>query len=89
MTNAILRGCVLVGSATALILWTVSVSFSLEVNKPVPTERREAMSLADAVLKALQNNLDIHIGRDQSEILPEFLLSGIQEAAQLVFLITN
>ena len=63
MTNAILRGCVLVGSATALILWTASVSFSLEVNKPVPTERREAMSLADAVLKALQNNLDIHIGR--------------------------
>lgn len=67
MTNATLRGCLLVGSATALFLWMASPSFGLEVTKPVPTERREAMSLADAVLKALQNNLDIHIGRQTKE----------------------
>ena len=30
-------------------------------------ERREAVSLADAVVKALQNNLDIHIGRQTKE----------------------
>jgi outer membrane protein TolC len=67
MTNPILRGCLFLGSATALFLWTASSSFGLEVTKPVPTERREPMSLADAVLKALQNNLDIHIGRQTKE----------------------
>lgn len=67
MANPILRGCLCIGSATALLLWTASASFSLDVTKPVPTERREAMSLADAVLKALQNNLDIHIGRQTKE----------------------
>jgi len=67
MANSFLRGCLFIGSATALVLWTASASFGLEVTKPVPTERREAMSLADAVLKALQNNLDIHIGRQTKE----------------------
>ena len=67
MTNAIRRGCLLTGCAAALILWTAPDSSGLEVNKPVPTERREAMSLADAVLKALQSNLDIHIGRQTRE----------------------
>ena len=67
MTNAILRGCLFIGGAAALLLWTAPDSFGLEVNKPVPTERREAMSLADAVLKALQNNLDISIGRQTRE----------------------
>ena len=33
----------------------------------MPVERREAVSLADAVVKALQNNLDIHIGRQTKE----------------------
>lgn len=67
MANSFLRGCLFIGSAAALVLWTASASFGLEVTKPVPTERREAMSLADAVLKALQNNLDIHIGRQTKE----------------------
>jgi len=67
MANPILRRCLCIGSATALLLWTASASFGLDVTKPVPTERREAMSLADAVLKALQNNLDIHIGRQTKE----------------------
>jgi outer membrane protein TolC len=51
----------------AFILWTAPPTFSLEVTKPVPTERREAVSLADAVVKALQNNLDINIGRQTRE----------------------
>ena len=67
MANSFLRGCLFIGSAAALVLWTASASFGLEITKPVPTERREAMSLADAVLKALQNNLDIHIGRQTKE----------------------
>ncbi|MBA5869816.1 MAG: hypothetical protein GDA68_07430 [Nitrospira sp. CR2.1] len=67
MANSFLRGCLFIGSAAALVLWTAGASFGLEVTTPVPTERREAMSLADAVLKALQNNLDIHIGRQTKE----------------------
>ena len=50
MTNPILRACLSIGSAAALIAWTASASFGLEVTKPVPTERREPMSLADAVV---------------------------------------
>ena len=63
MTNAILRGCLFIGGAAALLLWTAPDSFGLEVNKPVPTERREAMSLADAVLKALQNSEPTKVSR--------------------------
>lgn len=67
MTNRILPGFFLIGTATALLISTTTASFGLEVTKPVPTERREAVSLADAVVKALQNNLDIHIGRQTKE----------------------
>lgn len=67
MTPRILRGFSLIGSIMAFILWTAPLAFSLEVTKPVPTERREALSLADAVVKALQNNLDISIGRYTKE----------------------
>jgi len=35
MTNAILRGCLFIGGAAALLLWTAPDSFGLEVNKPV------------------------------------------------------
>ena len=67
MTFRILRGFFLIGTATALWVSTATLAFGLEVTKPVPTERREAVSLADAVVKALQNNLDIHIGRQTKE----------------------
>lgn len=55
------------GLALALVMGTTSPSFGLEVNKPVPAERREAQSLSDAVVKALQNNLDITIGRQTKD----------------------
>lgn len=67
MTIRILRGLLLLGTATALTTWTVPPTFGLEVTRPIPTERREAVSLADAVVKALQNNLDISIGRQTRE----------------------
>ncbi|MFO0767881.1 MAG: TolC family protein [Nitrospiraceae bacterium] len=50
----------------ALMIGGTSPSFGLEVTKPVPAERREAQSLSDAVVKALQNNLDI-IGRQTKD----------------------
>ncbi len=67
MTIRMLRGLLLLGTATALTTWTVPPTFGLEVTRPIPTERREAVSLADAVVKALQNNLDISIGRQTRE----------------------
>jgi outer membrane protein TolC len=67
MTIRILRGLLLLGTATTLTTWTVPPAFGLEVTRPIPTERREAVSLADAVVKALQNNLDISIGRHTKE----------------------
>ncbi len=41
--------------------------WSLDVTNPVPSERRESVSLADAALRALQNNLDITISRHTKE----------------------
>ena len=67
MTSRILRGLMLIWMAAVVLLSETTASFGLEVTKPVPTERREAVSLADAVVKALQNNLDIHIGRQTRE----------------------
>ncbi|MBI3356714.1 MAG: TolC family protein [Nitrospirae bacterium] len=51
-------------------LWNISApisSWSLDVTKPVPAERRETVSLADAAVRALQNNLDISISRQTKE----------------------
>jgi outer membrane protein TolC len=39
----------------------------LDVTQPIPTERRETVSLADAAVRALQNNLDISISRQNRE----------------------
>ena len=41
--------------------------WSLDVTQPTPTERRETVSLADAAVRALQNNLDISISRQNRE----------------------
>ena len=35
MTNAILRGCLFIGGAAALLLWTAPDSFGLDVHKPI------------------------------------------------------
>lgn len=48
-------------------VWAPAESWALDVTKPAPTERREALSLADAALRALQNNLDISISRQTKE----------------------
>ncbi len=42
-------------------------SWGLDVTQPTPTERRETVSLADAAVRALQNNLDISISRQNRE----------------------
>ncbi|HMS86437.1 MAG TPA: TolC family protein, partial [Nitrospira sp.] len=42
-------------------------SWGLDVTQPIPTERRETVSLADATVRALQSNLDISISRQNRE----------------------
>ena len=44
-----------------------SRSWSLDVTQPTPQERHEAVSLADAAIRALQNNLDISLSRHTKE----------------------
>jgi len=44
-----------------------SQSWSLDVTQPIPAERRETVSLADAAVRALQHNLDISISRHNRE----------------------
>jgi len=60
------------GGRAILIVCLCSISaptsaWSLEVTNPVPSERRENVSLADAALRALQSNLDISISRHTKE----------------------
>lgn len=58
---------------TALMLvggWCLSVlqpGWALDVSKPSPPERHETISLADAAVRALQNNLDISLSRHTKE----------------------
>lgn len=42
-------------------------SWGLDITQPIPTERRETISLADAAVRALQSNLDISISRQNRE----------------------
>jgi outer membrane protein len=42
-------------------------SWSLDITQPIPEERRETVSLADAAVRALQHNLDITISRHTKE----------------------
>lgn len=51
-------------------LWCLaspSEGWSLDATQPIPMERRENISLADAAIRALQNNLDISISRYAKE----------------------
>src|ERR1044072_9803693 len=43
------------------------LSWGLEIGKTSPEERRETISLADAALQALKQNLDITISRQTKE----------------------
>lgn len=42
-------------------------SWGLDVTQPIPSERHETVSLADAAIRALQHNLDISISRQNRE----------------------
>jgi outer membrane protein TolC len=42
-------------------------SWGLDATQPIPAERRETVSLADAAVRALQHNLDISISRQNRE----------------------
>ncbi|MGB4068996.1 MAG: TolC family protein, partial [Nitrospira sp.] len=42
-------------------------SWGLDATQPIPAERREAVSLADAAVRALQKNLDIRVSRQNRE----------------------
>ncbi|MGQ0695625.1 MAG: TolC family protein, partial [Nitrospiraceae bacterium] len=51
-------------------LWNILAptnSWGLDVTKPIPSERRETVSLADAAVRALQSNLDISVSRHTKE----------------------
>lgn len=51
-------------------LWRLSSpsdGWSLDATQPIPVERRETVSLADAAVRALQNNIDISISRYNKE----------------------
>jgi outer membrane protein TolC len=58
-------------AAIAIVsLWNLSgpaSGWSLDITKPVPAERRETVSLADAAVRALQSNLDISISRQTKD----------------------
>ena len=49
------------------LLLSPSLSWSLDEIKAPPPERRETISLADAAVRALQHNLDIHISRQTKD----------------------
>jgi outer membrane protein TolC len=55
------------GLVVVSLFCTTAQTFSQEPLKPAPAERREGISLNDAALKALQNNLDITISRQTKE----------------------
>ena len=42
-------------------------SWGLDATQPIPSERRETVSLADAAIRALQHNLDISVSRHNKE----------------------
>ena len=60
-------GILPVMAGVGLLLSFAPSVWGLDATKPIPSERREAISLADAVVKALQNNLDISISRQTKD----------------------
>jgi outer membrane protein TolC len=56
------------GFVMAMPFWAAEFAFCQDPMKlPAPAERREGISLSDAALRALQNNLDISISRHTKE----------------------
>jgi outer membrane protein TolC len=58
-------------AAVVLIVWwgvlSSPQSWGLDVAQPTPLERHETVSLADAAVRALENNLDISLSRHTKE----------------------
>lgn len=61
------RGLTVIGIIGLCCLSVPLESWSLDVTQPIPIERRETVSLADAAVRALQNNLDISLSRQNRE----------------------
>lgn len=55
------------GLVLVSLLNTTARAYSQDQMKPSPVERREGISLSDAAIQALQNNLDITISRQTKE----------------------
>ena len=53
--------------AGSVSMFSPSLSWSLDITQPAPVERHETVSLADAAVRALQNNLDISLSRHTKE----------------------
>ncbi|CUS37560.1 TolC family protein [Candidatus Nitrospira nitrificans] len=56
-----------IGIAGSMSMFSPSLSWSLDITQPAPVERHETVSLADAAVRALQNNLDISLSRHTKE----------------------
>ncbi len=56
-----------IGIAGSVSMFSPSLSWSLDITQPAPVERHETVSLADAAVRALQNNLDISLSRHTKE----------------------
>jgi outer membrane protein TolC len=56
-----------IGIAGSVSMFSPSLSWSLDITQPAPVERYETVSLADAAVRALQNNLDISLSRHTKE----------------------
>lgn len=56
-----------IGIAGSVSMFSPSLSWSLDITQPAPVERHETVSLADAAVLALQNNLDISLSRHTKE----------------------
>ena len=61
------RVAIVIAGLWNILLLAPTNGWSLDVTKPIPVERREAVSLADAAVRALQSNLDISISRHTKE----------------------
>ncbi|HET6678169.1 MAG TPA: hypothetical protein VFH05_07870, partial [Nitrospira sp.] len=62
-----LPGVLLLSAASTLAMTARPALAAEDVTKATPTERREEISLSEAALRALKNNLDISISRHTKE----------------------
>ncbi|MFZ3013615.1 MAG: TolC family protein, partial [Nitrospira sp.] len=64
------RCCLFRVAIVFVIIWCMGFplpSWGLDATQPIPAERREAVSLADAAVRALEKNLDISVSRQNRE----------------------